>query len=352
MSRITFSHPQNQFFSTLSRNVDAYFRENKIKITGNKKLHSKAIFLISLLTVSYVALLTISPGWFSIMICILLGFNFAAIGFNVMHDGAHGSFSNKKWLNELAAYSLNLLGASSFLWKIKHNVVHHSFTNIEDIDDDIDIKPWMRVSKGQPKFWFHKFQHIYWVFLYGITYILWVFYLDFQKYFSRKIAVHEINKISKQEHLIFWASKMFYLGLFVALPISIVGWKFWLLGYLTTGFVTGLTISIVFQLAHVVEEVEFPIPNEANKIQSEWATHQIQTTADFATKNKFVSWYLGGLNFQVVHHLFPRISHIHYPKIQQIVKETCEQFQVPYFEFQTVGGAIKSHVKHLKNLRD
>ena len=267
-----------------------------------------------------------------------------------MHDGAHGSFSSKKWINELAAYSLNLLGASSFFWKIKHNVVHHSFTNIEEVDDDIDIKPWMRLCHGQPKYWFHKFQHIYWVLLYGITYILWVFYLDFQKYFSRKIALHEINKIPTKEHLIFWGSKIFYLGLFVALPISIVGWKFWLLGYFITGFVTGLTIGIVFQLAHVVEETEFSVPDDSKKIQTEWATHQIRTTADFATKNKLVTWYLGGLNFQVIHHLFPRISHIHYPKIHQIVKETCLQFEVPYFEFKTVGGALKSHVRHLKSI--
>lgn len=350
MSTVSFAKPKNLFFATLSKKVDSYFKENKIKSTGNTRLFSKAVFLITLLASLYVSLLVITPGWISLVLCVIMGLNFAAIGFNVMHDGAHGSFSDKKWANELSAYSLNLLGGSSFFWKIKHNMIHHSFTNIEDVDDDIDIKPWMRVSEGQPRYWFHKFQHIYWVILYGTTYLLWVSFMDFQKYFSRKITVHEIKKIDTKEHVIFWASKLSYAFLFGILPIMIVGFTYWIIGFLLTSFIAGLTISVVFQLAHVVQEVQFSKLDESNKVENEWATHQVLTTADFSTKNRFVTWFLGGLNFQVIHHLFPRVSHIHYPKIQAIVKETCEQFQIPYMEYKTVGAALKSHVKHLKQM--
>jgi linoleoyl-CoA desaturase len=124
-----------------------------------------------------------------------------------------------------------------------------------------------------------------------------------------------------------------------------------LIGYTLIVLVTGFIISIVFQLAHVVEDLNFPEPNpETKKIDNEWAIHQIETTANFATKSKLVSWYVGGLNFQVEHHLFPKISHIHYPQINQFVRETCEQFNLNYIEFPTMLGAVKSHLSHLKQI--
>lgn len=350
MSKVSFNYPKSPFFTVLSERVEAYFKENKINSTGNYRLFSKAIFLFSLFVTFYVLLLTIQPGWISVILCIGFGLNFAAIGFNIMHDGAHGSFSQKKWLNEICAYTLNIIGGSSFMWKIKHNIIHHSFVNIEEVDDDIDIQPWMRVSHGQRRYWFHKFQYFYWIILYGVTFLLWVLYLDYQKYFSRKIASYEINKISLKEHFIFWGSKLAYLFVYFVIPIYFVGFANWMIGYLIMSFVTGLTISVVFQLAHVIEDVEFPKLNDQNKIDNEWAVHQVETTADFSTKNKFVTWFLGGLNFQVVHHLFPKVSHVHYPKLQKIVKETCDQFQVKYMEYKSVWAALRSHVRHLKLL--
>ena len=350
MKKITFIQTRNLFYTTLRQNVNKYFAEKNIKSTGDVRLFSKAIILFSLFVVSYVLMLVLEPGFFSILLSIFLGFIFAAIGFNIMHDGAHGSFSKKKWINEVCAYSLNLIGGSAFMWKIKHNVLHHSYANIEEVDDDIDIQPWMRVSKGQKRFWFHKFQHYYFILLYGVTYLLWVFYLDYQKYFSRKIASYKINSISVGEHFIFWGSKIIFLLIFALVPIYIVGFLNWMIGFLVLTFVTGFTISLVFQLAHVVEDAEFPLPNESNEIENNWALHQLATTADFSTKNKFMTWCLGGLNFQVVHHLFPKVSHIHYPDLQKIVRETCDAFQIKYIEYQTIWAAFGSHFRHLRML--
>jgi linoleoyl-CoA desaturase len=281
----------------------------------------------------------------------LLGINLAGIGFNVMHDGAHGSFSRKTWVNELMGYSLNFMGGNVYLWKHKHNVNHHSFTNIEGMDDDIDIKPWIRVHSEQEKYWYHRFQHVYWIVLYGITYLLWVYVQDFKKYFTGKIGETTFKKMSAKEHVIFWASKLLYVGAFIVLPIFTVGWLNMLIGYLIVSFVCGFVIAVVFQLAHIVEDAAFETPNTpVYKIDNEWAVHQVQTTANFATKSKIVSWFTGGLNFQVEHHLFPRISHIHYPKINQFVKETCEQFGINYMEYPTVLAAVRSHVVHLKQV--
>lgn len=352
MAKVTFNNKYSPFFDTLKGKVDDYFASNNIKPVGNYKLFTKAAILVSTAVLFYTLLVFFTPSvWISILLCCLMGFNLAAIGFNVMHDGAHGSFSKRKWVNEIMAYSLNLMGGSSYLWKIKHNVIHHTYTNIDGLDDDIDIKPWMRVNTGQPKWKIHRFQHIYGIFLYGLSYFMWVYFLDFKKYFTRKIADNKMRKMETKEHFIFWFSKLVYTALFIVIPIYKVGVVETLVGYGIIVLVTGIVISIVFQLAHVVEDLTFPVPNpETNKIENEWAVHQIETTANFATKSKLVSWYVGGLNFQVEHHLFPKISHVHYPQINKFVRETCEQFNLNYLEFPTMLGAVRSHLSHLKQI--
>ena len=350
MQKVSFNNKNSLFFNALKEKVDAYFKSNNIRQTGNYKLYFKTIFLLLSAASLYTILVFFTPTtWVSIVLCIVMGVCLAAIGFNVMHDGAHGSFSRKPWVNELMGYSLNAMGGSVYLWKYKHNVNHHSFTNIEGMDDDIDIKPWIRVHSDQKKYWYHRFQHIYWVVLYGVTYVLWVFVQDFTKYFTGKIGDQPFRKMDTKEHFIFWVSKLLYVAVYIVLPIFMVGFMKTMVGYLILSFVCGFVISVVFQLAHIVEDATFSMPdNKAFKIEEEWAVHQVQTTANFATKNKIVSWFTGGLNYQVEHHLFPRISHIHYPKISELVRETCLQFGVTYLEFPTVYSAVRSHVVHLK----
>ncbi len=352
MQKVIFNNKDSVFFETLKQKVDTYFKSNNIRETGNFKLYIKTILLLLSAITFYVVLVFFTPSlWLSILVCCLMGLNLAAIGFNTMHDGAHGSFSQKPWVNELMAFSLNAMGGNAFLWKAKHNVFHHSYTNIEGMDEDIDIKPWIRVNENQKKHWYHQFQHVYWIPLYCTTYLLWVYVQDFQKYFSGKIGDNKFKKMELTDHFVFWISKVLYIAVFITLPIYVIGIKETLIGYVVISFVTGFVISVVFQLAHVVEEASFHLPDtNIYQIENEWAVHQIETTADFATKNKIVSWFTGGLNFQVEHHLFPRISHVHYPNISQLVKETCEQFGVNYMEFPTVLSAIRSHVVHLKQV--
>ncbi len=352
MQRVSFNNKNSVFFNSLKEKVDTYFKSNNIKETGNYKLYLKTILLSISLVSLYTILVFFTPTtWISILLCCLMGLNLAGIGFNVMHDGAHGSFSTKTWVNELMGYSLNVMGGSVYLWKYKHNVNHHSFTNIEGMDDDIDIKPFIRVHSDQKKYWFHRFQHIYSLVLYGITYLLWIFYQDFKKYFTGKIGETPFRSMDLKEHFIFWISKLLYIAAFIVLPIFMVGLVDTIIGYLVISFVCGFVIAVVFQLAHIVEDATFETPNSKNyKVETEWAVHQVQTTANFATKSKVVSWFTGGLNYQVEHHLFPRISHIHYPKINQLVRETCEQFNIQYLEFPSVLSAVRSHVVHLKRV--
>ncbi|MFM9909411.1 MAG: fatty acid desaturase family protein [Chitinophagaceae bacterium] len=347
-----FANVPRSFHTELKHRINAYFSEKGKSTTGNFALFFKAVFLMVSFVSIYIHLVFFTPAPFwQVIESVLLGCVISAIGFNVMHDGAHGSFSNNKFVNVLAAFSLNILGGNSFMWNMKHNVIHHAYTNVDGLDDDIDIQPWMRMSTTQKKYKMHKYQHIYFWLLYSVLYILWIFVLDYQKYFKNKVGTMPLKKMSNKDHFVFWGFKLLHLFLFVALPIKMVGFSSWLISFLIFTLVAGLVISIVFQLAHTVEHTAFPMPDEhTNRLEDEWAIHQIKTTANFATNNKLVSWLVGGLNFQIEHHLFPKISHIHYPAISKIIKQACQEYGIAYIEFPRVRYAIASHVAFLKEM--
>lgn len=352
MAKVSFNNKSSLFFNDLKQAVDHYFSKNQIKKTGNVKLYMKTIVLVPAALMIYISLLTVSlPVWVALLLCGFLGVILASIGFNVMHDANHGSYSSKKWVNELFGYSLNALGGNAFIWKFKHNIIHHTYTNVDGVDDDIARSPLLRQCSTQIWKPAHKFQHIYVVFLYAISSLAWVAYLDFDKYFKRKVNTTSMSKMDVKEHILFWVSKLLYAVFYIALPIWIVGVGKWAIGYLTMELVLGFVLAIVFQLAHVVEETEFEYAGiEPVMIENEWAAHQVKTTSDFAPKNKLISWFAGGLNFQVEHHLFPRISHIHYPELSKIVEEKCKEHELPYHTIPTMHAAIASHFRMLKQL--
>lgn len=341
----------SNFHQELKRRVNDYFVQNKKKSTGNFWLFFKGGLLFTLYVACYVHLVFFTPApFFAIAECLLMGGLTAAIGFNVMHDGSHGSFSNSKLANKLASFSINILGASGIMWNNKHNIIHHTYTNIDGVDDDIEIKPLLRMCSTQKKRKIHRFQHIYVWFLYTLLLIVWLFVTDYTKYFRKKIGPVPIKKLSGFDHFAFWLAKVGYAFMMIALPIYLVGFLPWLVGFFSMALFAGFILSIVFQLAHTVEHTAFPVPEDNNKIEKEWAIHQIETTANFATKNKVISWLVGGLNFQIEHHLFPKISHIHYPAISKIIKATCREFNVRYIEYAKMRDAIFSHASYLKRM--
>jgi linoleoyl-CoA desaturase len=352
MSVPKFANVPHSFHAELKKRISSYFEEVGKSTTGDYPIFMKAVILMVAFLAIYVHLVFFTPGVvLQILESVLLGGVVAAIGFNVMHDGAHGSFSKYKWINSFAALSLNILGGNNFMWNVKHNVIHHAFTNVDGVDDDIDIQPWMRMSTTQKKYRLHKYQHIYFWFLYSLLYIFWIFVLDYQKYFKSKIGNMPLKKMKLSDHLVFWGFKVFHIFLFVGLPIYMVGFTSWLISFLIFTVVAGLVLSLVFQLAHTVEHTAFPMPDEkTNKMEDEWAVHQIKTTANFATNNKLVSWLVGGLNFQIEHHLFPKISHIHYPAISKIIRQACQEYGIVYIEYPRVRYAVASHVAFLKQM--
>ena len=352
MSTPKFSNIPQNFHTELKKRINDYFVEVGRATTGDYSLFLKAVILMVSFLFIYIHLVFFTPAVFwAILECVLLGGVVASIGFNVMHDGAHGSFSKYKWVNKLAAFSLNVLGGNSFMWNMKHNVIHHAYTNVDGVDDDIDIQPWLRMSATQKKYALHKYQHLYFWFLYSLLYLFWIFVLDYQKYFKNRVGNMPLKKMTLSDHFVFWGFKLFYIGVFVVLPIYMLSFKYWLIGFIIFTCVAGFVLSIVFQLAHTVEHTSFPVVNaETGKLDDEWAIHQVKTTANFATQNKLVSWLVGGLNFQIEHHLFPKISHIHYPQISKIIKQVCQEYGLAYIEYPKVRYAVASHVAFLRQM--
>jgi linoleoyl-CoA desaturase len=282
---------------------------------------------------------------------LLLGFILACIGFNVMHDANHGSYSSRKWVNEMLGLTLNALGGNSFIWKQKHNIIHHTYTNIDGVDDDIAKSPFIRMCSTQPWVPAHRMQHLYTPFLYAFSSMIWILFQDFEKYFRKKIVDTPLSRMSVSDHMVFWISKVLYLLFYIAIPIGLMGWQSWLLFFLCMHIGLGFTLSIVFQLAHVVEETTFDATNgDAKQIENEWAVHQVKTTANFSPNNLIISWFVGGLNYQIEHHLFPRVSHVHYPALSKIVQEECATFHLPYNNLPTFKDAVVSHFRFIRML--
>jgi len=352
MSKIKFNNSDQSFMQSVKRSVDEYFISKRIKKTGNWKLYSKALILVPAALAIYIYLLSANYNLIGgILLSAMLGLTMVCIAFNVMHDACHGSYSGKKWVNELLGYSMNALGSNAFIWKIKHNIIHHTYTNIDGVDDDLSNGPLLRLCPTQKWRPIHRFQFLYMYIMYAFSTLAWTMGTDFYKYFSQKIHNTPINRIDLKEHLIFWFSKLLYGFFYVALPIYCVGWQGWLTGFLLIHFTMGLVLSIVFQLAHVGEKTSFEKVEQNRKVLDyEWAIHEVKTTADFAAQNKIISWLVGGLNFQIEHHLFPQISHVHYLAISRIVKHQCELFGLPYNYYPSMAQAIFSHVRLMKQL--
>ncbi len=341
---VKFSNANTVFSKALKQKANDYFAKSLKNKTGDSRIYVKATVLLAVFVLIYVTLVFIQPHWIiSLLLCVVFGVNFAAIGFNIMHDAGHNSFSSNKRLNTILSYSLNMLGGNIYFWKLKHNVAHHTYTNIEGEDHDIEVK-FMRLHADQQAKKYHKYQRYYFIVLYCVSYLAWIYYQDYEKYFKQALGKAQFH-FPLKEKVIFWTTKVVHLNVFIIIPVIFVGWLPTLIGLLVSSIVCGLILATVFQLAHVVTETEFTVVQDAERVENEWMVHQLLTTANFATKNKTLTWLLGGLNFQVEHHLFPKISHIHYPALNKIVRQTCQEFNINYIEFKTFQSAFSSHVQ-------
>lgn len=288
-----------------------------------------------------------------IFLYMLSGLGMAGVGMGIMHDANHGSFSKYPFINKVMASSIYLVGASKGIWRIQHNVLHHSFTNIEGFDDDINPPPILRFTENQKKRKIHKFQHLYAWFIYGLTTLSWATskdYLHLNQF--NKMGLIKSKKIFYSLLIKMTISKLFFIGFVVVMPFILSGLSFTLIvvAFLIMQFTTGLIITLVFQAAHVVPNTIFPDLNNENAIETDRLTHQLLTTSNFAQKSNFLFWAFGGLTNQIEHHLFPHISHIHYKKLAPIVEKTAKEFNIPYHTKGSFFAVLEQHFLLLKRL--
>ncbi len=355
--KINFPSKDNsEFIAELRQRVTEYFEKNNISSGGNMNLYLKSVFMLSLYILPYILMITgIISSFAGVLFCwILIGVGKAGVGMGVMHDANHRSYSKNQKVNKWMSKTMFLVGGFPPNWQYQHNTMHHGFTNIDGHDEDIDPGPVMRLSPHKPRLKLHKFQHIYAWFLYGLMTLSWIVAKDFGQ--LNRYRKEGANLSSKKSYsklfLELSIAKAVYFSFFIVLPILILpfAWYWTLIFFFLMHFVTGFILTTVFQTAHVVPMAEFPLPVENGSMENNWAIHQLKTTSDFAPGNKLITWLVGGLNYQVEHHLFPNISHVHYPKISKFVKETAKKYKVPYNVQPGFFRAVREHARMLKQL--
>ncbi len=354
--KITFENSHRDFTLMLNKRVNSFFKANQLSRHANSEMVIKSIVMMTLYFGPYAFIVSgmVSGIFFNLMLVCTMGFGLAGIGLSVMHDANHGAYSSRRRVNTMIGYSLNLIGASAFNWKVQHNVLHHSYTNVYEADEDVSKKGVLRFSPHAPWKWHHRFQFIYAWLLYGLMTLLWMFFKDFDQ-----LIRYQKNGWIKQQKSNVWKewgilifTKILYIGYIFIVPILLTPWLWWqvLIGILIMHYITGFLLAIIFQPAHVIEGSAFPEPDINHSLKYNWTIHQLRTTTNFANKSRWFTWLVGGLNFQVEHHLFPGICHVHYRKLAPIVKKTTQEFGVPYLSKKTFAAALWNHAKMLYRL--
>lgn len=345
-----------EFINELREKVKEYFELKQISKYGNASIITKSIFMATLyltpLLLMYSGLISSLTSLFAAWI--IMGIGMAGVGMVLMHDANHKSYSSNPTINKWLSKSLYFLGGFPPNWRYQHNTMHHGFTNIDGQDEDINPGPVLRLSPHKPLLKAHRFQHIYAWFVYGLMTLSWVTAKDFKqllRYKKEQIALVN-NRNYKQLFTDLILGKIIYYIVFLILPLALIplAWYWVILGFLTMHFISGFILGIVFQTAHVMPSSEYPLPNKTGNIENNWAIHQLLTTTDYAPKSRIFSWMIGGLNFQVEHHLFPNISHVHYKKLSILVKNTAKKYDLPYSVQKNFFMAIINHFKMLKAL--
>jgi linoleoyl-CoA desaturase len=356
IKKVTFNNRRSREFSkTVKQRVDQYFEDNGLSRHANMQMIVKTLIMLTLFLGSYALIISgqfsLGTMWF---LTFVMGVAAAGIGFSISHDALHGAYSSNNLVNRTLGFTFDMLGANGYIWKITHNIIHHTYTNIHGHDEDLEVAGFIRLSPHSEFKMIHRVQHILAFFAYSLAMVFWVFVKDYKNFLKPNIGPYNNKNHPISEWIILFVTKAAFYTYMLVLPILLldITWVHLLIGFLTLHLTAGLIVGIIFQLAHVVEETDHPQPNEKNMIDEHWLIHEMVTTNNFARKNKALCWFVGGLNFQIEHHLFPKICSVHYPAISPIVERTAREFNIPYNHHETFTEAVASHYRTLKKFGD
>ena len=355
-SMVTFNNKINRDFSfEVKKRVNAYFEEYNISKHANAAMVLKTVIILGVYWGAYALIMLggLSLNWMW-GLTVVMAIGMAGIGFSITHDALHGAYSSNQNVNNFVGLFFDLVGANGYIWKITHNIIHHTYTNIHGHDEDLEVAEFIRLSPHTEHKPIHRLQHFLAFPAYSFATFFWVFIKDYWYFIKNPLGPYEDKKHPVSEWVKLFVTKAFYYTYALILPLTTLNITWWqlLIGFTTLHLVAGLILGIIFQLAHVVESTTHPIPNEDNMIENHWVIHEMLTTNNFARTNKALCWYVGGLNFQIEHHLFPKVCSIHYPAISPIVEQTAKEFGIPYNCNKTFSEAVASHYRTLKQFGD
>ncbi len=355
-NKVEFSATKQEFVIELREKVAAYFNAKNISKNGNANLVLKTIFMFSLYIAPYILVLSgvINSLSAVFLMWVIIGLGKAGVGMGIMHDANHRSYSKSQKVNKWLSRTLFLLGGFPANWQHQHNTLHHGYTNVEGFDEDISPVSLIRLSPHKPLKSIHKYQFIYAWFLYGMMTMLWATTKDFKQFRRYKTRGVRLSSTKSYRHLFIdlLISKVVYYVIFMIIPMLVLpfAWYWIILFFLTMHFTSGFILTIIFQTVHVVTTSEYPLPNKNGSMENNWAVHQLTTTSDYSPNNKVFTWLIGGLNYQIEHHLFPNISHVHYDKIASVVKDMAHKYNLPYHVQPGFLKALWNHAIMLKRL--
>ena len=356
MSAASISFPNRDatgFAEEVKQRIAAYFDSRGLSRHATPGMVVKTVLLLGLTFAPYALILSNTiPPLGMLGLAVLMGVGLAGIGFAISHDALHGAYSGNPTINAVLGRTFDLLGANGYMWKITHNVIHHTYTNIDGVDEDLTVSPLLRLSPGAPLRRVHRFQHLYGFATYSMSTLFWVFIKDFKYFLARDLGPYKDKKHPPAEIVNLVVSKLIYYGWAIVIPLLVldVAWWQFLIGFALMHLTAGFILGVIFQLAHVVEGTEYPVPDHEGCIEAAWLIHEMATTANFARRNRLLSWYVGGLNYQIEHHLFPRVCSAHYPALAPIVEEVALKHGMPYNDQPTLWSAVRSHYRMLKKL--
>jgi linoleoyl-CoA desaturase len=349
---VTFpSRAAAAFVQEVKVRVAEYFERSHRSQKADWRMIARIVTSLSLLFVPYALILT---GRFNSVemlgLALVMGVGMAGVGFGVSHDALHGGLSSSNAVNYLFGLTFDLLGANGYMWKITHNVVHHTYTNIQGIDEDLEVSPLLRLSPRSELRAIHRYQHLYAFATYSLSTIFWVFVKDYKYFLQKDIGPYQDKHHPWYEWTVLVVGKLVYYSWAIVVPLLVLSIPWWqtLIGYVAMNLTAGLILGVVFQLAHVVEGTDHPAPDGAGRMEHTWLAHEMMTTANFAPTDRLLTWYVGGLNHQIEHHLFPKMCSVHYPEIRPIVQDAARKYGIPYNEAPTLWAAIASHYRTLR----
>ncbi|HEY4099506.1 MAG TPA: acyl-CoA desaturase [Gemmatimonadales bacterium] len=354
MTAIAFpSRGAEEFVREVKAAVAAHFASTGRSTKGDWTMWLKTVIVLLMVAGPYAAIMSRHFAPLTMLgFALVMGVGMAGVGFGISHDALHGAYSSSPVVNRLLGLTFDLLGANSYMWKLTHNVIHHTYTNIEGVDEDIDFAPFLRLSPHARHYPQHRYQHLYAFATYSVATLFWVFVKDYRYFLKRDLGPYKNKRHPASEVALLIVTKLVYYTWMIVVPVLVLRLPWWqfLIGFLTVQLTAGLILGVIFQLAHVVEGTDYPLPDAVGRMEHTWLVHEMMTTSNFAPRNLLLRWYIGGLNYQIEHHLFPKICSIHYPTISSIVRQTAAAHGIPYNEHPTLRHAIRSHYRMLKRL--